>query len=154
MRRRRPRPHPPAAWAGRPWLPEPVVAEQDVGEQDQLAHDGDQGDLRRLAAFDQLPVLAARSDCSGWRSAPPCRKPPRPRPAALDAASALPSARLARHRHYPRQAGGGVGTQRAQFRHLDDEAGDGADARDRGQHLGPPRQFRTGGEQPADIGRP
>ena len=142
----------PAARSGRP---EPVVAEQDVGEQEQLAHDGRQGDLPRLAVGDQPPVLGGQvgiaADGAQRRHV---KKPPHPCAAALDAAAALPAPRLARHRGDPREAGRGLGVESAQFRHVDDESGDGdrAEAGNGGQHLGAPRQRRVFRQQPADAG--
>ena len=52
------------AGAGRPV---PILSEQGVGEQQELAHDGDQRDFGRLAAVDEVPVLAAEVGVASGR---------------------------------------------------------------------------------------
>ncbi len=137
------------------WLPSAVLFEQRVGEDEQLAHDGDQSDLSRFSLGDELPVLRPQV-----RIAAHCRHgrhvedSPHLRPAGLDEASALPGAGLSRDGGEPREAGDRLGVESAEFRHLDEQAcgGDTGHARNGGQDLGPSGECCVFGEPLSDLG--
>ena len=144
-----------AAAPGPVWQPIAVLFEQGVGQQEELAHDGGQSDLRRFPLAAELAVLRTQVRvATDRRQGRHVEKPPHPRPAALDEAAALPGAGLARDRGETGQAGNRLGIEAAEFRHLGEQArrGDARHARDRGQDLGPAGQYPVFGQPLADFG--
>ena len=77
--------------------PAAVLFEQCVGQQEELAHDGDHRDLPWLSLRDELTVLRAQVRVvTDRRQGRHIQKPTRPRPAALDEAATLPGTGLPR----------------------------------------------------------
>ena len=90
-----------------------------VGQREELAHDDDHRDLPRLSLRDELTILRAQVRVgTGRRQCRHVEQPPRPRPAALDEAAALPSAGLPSHGREVCQAGDRLGGEAAELRYL------------------------------------
>ena len=115
------------------------VAQQGIRQNDELAHDGNEGDLCGLSGRDQLVVLRLEVAVEAHRgegrhvdrAVQECS-------AALDALMALPLPRLPRDRRQARKAGGLLPLQAPQFRHLDQHG--------EGRGLGDPRNADQDGE--------
>jgi len=80
----------------RSWGPEAVLLDEDVGEDDELPHDGRDGDLGRLAGVAQRPVLRTEVGIAADRgNGGHVEQPPHLFPAALDEAASIPGSGLA-----------------------------------------------------------
>ena len=129
--------------------PAAILFEPCVGQHEELAHDGDHRDLPRLSLRDELTVLRAQVRfVTDRRQGRHIEQPPRPRPAALDDAAALPGTGLPSHGREACQAGDRLGVEAAEFRHLGQQPrrGDARHARDRRQDLGPASQSLVFGQ--------
>lgn len=119
--------------------PEAVLLEQDVGEDDELPHDGDQGDFVLLSSFAQSPVEGFQR----WVEADRhhrghVHRASRHGAAASHAATALVLAAVAGPRGCAEQSRGGASVEAPQFRHLGDQSGGRgcADAGNRSKDFG------------------
>ena len=135
--------------------PAAVLVEPCVGQHEERAHDGDHRDLPRRSRRDALTILRAQVRVvTGRRQCRYVEQPPRPRPAALDEAAALPGAGLPSHGREACQTGDRLGVEAAELRHLGQQPrrGDARHARDRRQDLGPASQSLVFGQPLPDLG--
>ena len=134
---------------GRLGLPETILAEQGVEQADELAHDGDEGDLGRLAAGEESFVEGLgrgfATDCGQGRHG---EQVARLGAAAADGAAAAVLAGVAVEGSEAEEGSGLAAAEGAELGHVGAEAGggDGAAAGDRADDGGAAGECGVGGD--------